>query len=66
MKIIIRDNFGRERPEKVILENLSLEQANEACVKLNDPLDDRSQIWHVIVEDSYVPLTWEKIYGVQT
>lgn len=66
MKVITQDMFGRERPERVIFENLGMDEAIAACVKLNEGLNEHnSEIFHVLANDDHVPLTWEKIYGVE-
>lgn len=64
MKIIRTDNFGRELPEKEVMRDLDKETAVLECDKLNAAATATSPYWHLVVEDDYVPLTEEKIYGI--
>lgn len=64
MKIIRTDNFGRDMPEQEIAAKLTREAAEKECERLNGPLNESSQFWHIVTEEDYVPLTYESIHGL--
>lgn len=64
MKVIRTDNFGRDLPEKEIACGLDKQTAEFECAKLNGPLTEASPYWYVVTEESYEPMTAERINGV--
>lgn len=62
MKVIATDNFNREHiSERVVAENVGVEEAEKICREHNTHLTDEriGEEYYAIKDDDYVPYKWE-------